>query len=109
MKKLLLGLLLVVAGTAHAASTDERVDELCGTKDIKNQEVCTQVISEQLDAAYMWGENNAHLYKREKKAKLQQFMTSEPMMNLCTQAPNKERCEKLRSYLIEEYKAGIGL
>lgn len=109
MKTILAVLALSFAGLTHGATSDERLDELCNAKDIKNVSVCKQVIAEQLDAAYMWGEENAHLYKRQKPAKLQQFMDSEPMLNLCTQAPDKDRCEKLRGYLIEEYKAGIGL
>ncbi|QDH49106.1 hypothetical protein PHYNN_214 [Pantoea phage Phynn] len=110
MKVVLAAVLLSVAGLAHAdLDSDSRLNELCNNKDIKNVLVCKQVIAEQLDAAYMWGEENAHLVKKQKVAKLKQFEDSEPMMNLCTQAPNKDRCEKLRGYLIEEYKAGIGL
>lgn len=110
MKKLML-VLALVSGFAHADinNVDERVDSLCRDKDIKNPAVCVQVISEQLDAAYVWGEENAHLYKRQKLVKFDEFMASEPMMNLCTRAPEKSRCELLRSYLVEEFKAGIGL
>lgn len=108
VKKLLVVMIALGFATSAMAS-DERVDALCKNKDIKNVDVCTQVISEQLDAAYSWGERNAHLYKREKEAKLNQFKDSSPMVSLCTDAPNKERCEMLRNYMIEEYKAGIGL
>lgn len=105
MKKLSL-LLTLFAGFAHA---DDRLAELCNNRDIKDVAVCEQVIAEQLDAAYVWGEENAHLFKRQKLVKLHEFLQSEPMMNLCTNAPNKERCEKLRTYLVDEYVAGIGL
>ena len=105
MKKLAL-LLTLFAGFAHA---DDRLAELCNNRDIKDVAVCEQVIAEQLDAAYVWGEENAHLYKRQKLVKQREFLQSEPMMNLCTKAPDKERCEKLRTYLVEEYNAGIGL
>ena len=105
MKKLAL-LLTLFAGFVHA---DDRLAELCNHRDIKDVAVCEQVIAEQLDAAYVWGEENAHLYKRQKLVKQREFLQSEPMMNLCTKAPNKERCEKLRTYLVEEYNAGIGL
>lgn len=105
MKKLALFLALF-AGFAHA---DDRLAELCNHRDIKDVAVCEQVIAEQLDAAYVWGEENAHLYKRQKLVKQREFLQSEPMMNLCTKAPNKERCEKLRTYLVDEYNAGIGL
>lgn len=106
MKKLALFLALF-AGFAHA--DDDRLAELCNHRDIKDVAVCEQVIAEQLDAAYVWGEENAHLYKRQKLVKQREFLQSEPMMNLCTKAPNKERCEKLRTYLVDEYNAGIGL
>ena len=92
MKKLAL-LLTLFAGFAHA--DDERLAELCNNRDIKDVAVCEQVI--------------AHLFKRQKLVKLHEFLQSEPMMNLCTNAPNKERCEKLRTYLVDEYVAGIGL
>lgn len=105
MKKLAL-LLALFASFAHA---DDRLAELCNNRDIKDVAVCEQVIAEQLDAAYVWGEENAHLFKRQKLVKQREFLQSEPMMNLCTKAPNKERCEKLRTYLVEEYNAGIGL
>lgn len=105
MKKLAL-LLTLFVGFAHA---DDRLAELCNHRDIKDVAVCEQVIAEQLDAAYVWGEENAHLYKRQKLVKQREFLQSEPMMNLCTKAPDKERCEKLRTYLVEEYNAGIGL
>lgn len=106
MKKLAL-LLTLVAGFAYAG--DARLDELCNNRDIKDVAVCKQVIAEQLDVAYMWGEENAHLYKRGKLLKQKEFLQSEPMMNLCKQAPNKERCEKFRTYLVDEFNAGIGL
>lgn len=105
MKKLAL-LLTLFAGFAHA---DDRLAELCNHRDIKDPAVCEQVIAEQLDAAYVWGEENAHLVKRQKLAKQREFLQSEPMMKLCTRATNKERCEKLRTYLVDEYNAGIGL
>ena len=105
MKKLA-RLVTLFAGFAHA---DDRLAELCNNRDIKDVAVCEQVIAEQLDAAYVWGEENAHLFKRQKLVKQREFLQSEPMMNLCTKAPNKERCEKLRTYLVEEYNAGIGL
>lgn len=106
MKKLVL-LLAMVAGSAYAG--DARLDELCNNREIKDVAVCKQVIAEQLDAAYMWGEENAHLYKRHKLKKQVEFLQSEPMMNLCKQAPNKPRCEVFRGYLIDEFNAGIGL
>ncbi|MEG1903878.1 MAG: hypothetical protein RR212_05730 [Bacteroidales bacterium] len=108
MKKLAL-LLTLVSGFAYADISDNRLSELCDHRDIKDTAVCYQVIAEQLDAAYVWGEENAHLVKRQKLAKQREFLQSEPMMNLCTRAPNKERCEKLRTYLVDEYNAGIGL
>ncbi|MFC4221987.1 hypothetical protein ECF1_0214 [Enterobacter phage EC-F1] len=108
MKKLAL-LLTLVSGFAYADISDNRLSELCNHRDIKDVAVCEQVIAEQLDAAYVWGEENAHLFKRQKLVKLHEFLQSEPMMNLCTNAPNKERCEKLRTYLVDEYVAGIGL
>lgn len=104
--KFLLMLLVAFAGFVHA---DERVDQLCKGRDIKKPAACAQVIAEQLDAAYVWGEQNAHLIKKQKLIKRQEFINSEPMMNLCRVAPDAKRCELFRTYLIEEYDAGIGL
>lgn len=106
MKNILLVGLVLVSCASHA---DERIDQLCQGRDIKKPAACAQVISEQLDAAYVWGEQNAHLIKKQKLVKRQEFINSEPMMNLCRVAPDAKRCELFRTYLIEEYDAGIGL
>lgn len=107
MKKLIISIAFGLAFSAHAG--DVRIDELCKDKDIKDPSVCTEVIAEQLDAAYVWGEESAHLIKRQKLIKREEFKNSEPMIHLCSVAPDKARCERLRGYLMEEFDAGIGL
>lgn len=109
MKKLLAVLVLGIGCVGYAHASDARVDEICADRNINKQFTCVQVISEEIDAAYMMGEANAHLFKREKKAKLNAFLISEPMVNLCTQAPDAKKCALFREYLVEEYTAGIGL
>jgi len=105
MKKIILAL----CGLTMTVHADDRIDALCKGKDIVKPSVCVQVIKEQLDAAYVWGEENAHLIKRLKLAKREEFLQSEPMLRLCKSAPDQARCEMFRSYLLEEYNAGIGL
>lgn len=107
MKKFIIALGLIVSFSSYAG--DERIDGLCKGKDIKDPSICAEVIAEQFDAAYAWGEENAHLIKRQKQAKREEFANSEPMLHLCSVAPDKARCERLRGYLMEEFDAGIGL
>lgn len=106
MKAIITALVFGLVSSAHA---DDRIDMLCKGKDIVKPSVCVQVIKEQLDAAYAWGEENAHLIKRHKLVKREEFLQSEPMLRLCKSAPDHAKCEMFRSYLVEEYDAGIGL
>lgn len=109
MKKLLAVFVLGLSCVGYAHASDPRVDEICENRNINKQFTCVQVISEEIDAAYMMGEAHAHLFKRQKIERLNAFLITEPMVNLCTQAPDAKKCALFRAYLIEEYRAGIGL